>query len=404
MEQVSRRKFLQGVAAMAPALSVLGATPSFAVDPAKDLPGPGAMGAKGGPAHVTAFVGTQTGGTSKGVYAYAWDAGQGRLTLMGLAAESAFPTFLALSPDRRYLFTANEVDLFHGAKSGGVSSYRIGPREGQLTSVNGVTTGGAGTCFVGVDPSGRTLLCANYAGGSAASFRIGMDGVLSPAVSEFHYTGTGPNKERQEAPHVHRAISSPSGKHAFFNDLGLDVIHIYKLDAATGRLSPTDPSAWHAPPGSGPRALRFHPSGKWAYAVLEMGASVVQLDWDESAGLLTTKQETSLLPLGFKGRAQASEIVFDTSGRFAYVACRYYDELVTFSVDPATGRLEFLARSTCGGQVPRYITLDPSERWMLVTNQDSNNIAVIARDPATGHVSDQVKLVPLDKPQCIVFV
>ena len=130
---------------------------------------------------------------------------------MGLAAEVAMPTFLALSPDRKYLFTANEVDLFHGVKSGGVSSFRIGPGRGQLTAINGVTSGGAGTCFVSTDRSGRTLLCANYTGGSAATFRIEAGRVLSPAVSEFHYTGHGPDKERQEAPHVHRAITSPSG-------------------------------------------------------------------------------------------------------------------------------------------------------------------------------------------------
>ena len=349
------------------------------------------------------FIGTQTGGGSKGVYAYHWDADAGRLTPIGLAAEVASPTYLALSPDRAYLFTANEVDLFHGIKSGGVSSYRIGPGAGQLTAINGVTSGGGGTCFVGVDPSGRTLLCANYGGGSAASFRIESGGVLSPAVSEFHYTGHGPNKDRQETSHVHRAIASPSGAYAFFNDLGLDVIHIYRLDAATARLTAGTPAVWKAPAGSGPRALRFHPNGRWAYCVLEMGAAVAVLEWNEAAGTLTTRQQVALTPKGFTGRAQASEIVLDTSGRFAYAACRYYDVLVTFSVAPETGQLTLLNRSTCGGKVPRDITLDPSGRWMLVANQESDEIAVIKRDEQSGRLADQAVQVALTKPQCLVF-
>jgi 6-phosphogluconolactonase len=403
MKQVSRRKFLQGVATMAPALSVLhaGTASAFTLGAASAEPYPTGT-SRGG--HVTAFVGTQTVNGSKGVYAYGWDSEHGTLEPMGVAAEIEFPTFLALSPDKRYLFTANEVDLFHGTKSGGVSSFKVGPRPGQLTAINGVTAGGTGTCFVGVDPSGRTLLCANYTGGSGASFHIGADGVLSQAVSEFHYTGTGPDKERQEAPHVHRSITSPSGKYAFFNDLGLDVIHIYKLDAATAKLTPHDPPAWHAPAGSGPRALRFHPNGKWAYCVTEMSASVILLEWNEAAGTLTTKQVVPLAPAGYTGRAEASEIAFDKAGRFAYAACRFYDMIVTFSVDPSTGKLTIIERTPCGGKVPRYITLDPSDRWMLVANQVSDNIAVIARDPSTGKLSGQAKSLPQVKPQCIVFV
>lgn len=400
----SRRRFLQGLAVLAPAFPSLAANAApggmFCGEPGSSAEA--GMAVRREPA--TLFVGTQTGARSKGVYAYAWNSDDGKLEPLGLAAEVPSPTFLALSPDRRYLFTANEVDLFHGQSSGGVSSFRIGPGAGKLTAINGVTSGGRGTCFVGVDPSGRTLLCANYTGGSAASFRIGEDGVLSPAVSEFHYSGQGPNKDRQEAPHVHRAISSPSGAYAFFNDLGLDVIHIYKLDAGTAKLTPHEPAAWHAPAGSGPRALRFHPNGRWAYCVLEMGAAVVLLEWDEHRGTLTTSQEVRMTPDGFTGRAQASEIVFDPGGRFAYAACRYYDVLVTFAVDPETGHLTMLGRSTYGGKVPRDMTLDPTGRWLLVANQDSDGISVIARDAATGRLHDEAATHPQVKPQCLVFV
>ncbi len=390
MKQISRRKLLHSASMLAPGMLL--APRLRALSPA---PSNGKM------RPLTMFVGTHTGTGSKGIYAYDWQSDSGTLTSLGLAAETESPTYITFSPDKRYLFSANEVDLFQGVKSGGVSSFRVGPRAGQLTAINSVASGGTGTCFVGVDPTGRTLLCANYTGGSAASFSIGAAGVLSPAVSAFHYTGHGPNTERQQAPHVHRAITSPSGAYAFFNDLGLDLVHIYKLDAATAKLTPATP--WQAPAGSGPRALRFHPNGRWAYCVLEMGASVILLDWNETAGTLTTRQEIQLTPFGFTGRAQASEIVLDRSGLFAYAACRYFDTLVTFSVDPATGHLTLLRRSTCGGNVPRDITLDPSERWMLVANQDSDTIAIIPRDPKSGHLAEETSHTSLVKPQCLLF-
>jgi 6-phosphogluconolactonase len=77
---------------------------------------------------------------------------------------------------------------------------------------------------------------------------------------------------------------------------------------------------------------------------------------------------------------------------------------VTFSVDAESGQLTLLERTTCGGEVPRDITLDPSERWMLVANQDSNGIAIIERDLPSGRLANKATIVDLIKPQCLVFL
>ncbi len=353
----------------------------------------------------TLFVGTQTVATSKGVYAYGWDSERGALNLMGLAVATPMPTFLTLSRDKRFLFVANETDAFDGKQSGGVSSFRVvhGPKP-KLALISSEPAGGQATCYVGLDQTGRVLLCANYGGGSASSFLVDSEGRIGPAVSHFQYTGHGPNSERQDAPHVHRAMASPGNRFALFADLGLDQIHIYHLDPVTGRLTPNDPPAWHAPAGSGPRSLRFHPNGRWAYCVVEMGSAVILLEWDETKGTLTTRQQVSLVPDGFKGRSQASEVVIDRSGRFLYAADRYYDGLYSFNIDGSSGDLHGMTRTECGGKTPRLIALDPSEHWLLSANQDSDNIAVFARDPQSGKLATQGKSVPQSKPQCLVFV
>jgi len=246
------------------------------------------------------------------------------------------------------------------------------------------------------------LLCANYGGGSASSFPVSADGHISPVVSHFQYTGHGPNHDRQEAPHVHRATASPGNRFALFNDLGLDLIHIYAMDPATAKLIPHQ--SWHAPAGSGPRSLRFHPNGRWAYCVLEMGSSLIVLDWNESSGTLTAKQQVSLIPAGFTARSQASETAIDHAGRFLYAADRYYDGLYSFTIDPATGRLQDMTRIPITGKTPRHITLDPTEHWLLAANQDSDTIEIVARNPATGKLATHTTTVPHIKPQCLVFV
>ncbi len=393
MERLDRRRFLKGIGTMLPLLSVEGL-------PAQQ------------PAGSTLLVGTQTGGTSRGIYGFRWDAATGGLKPLGLLAPARMPTFLVLSRNGKLLFTANETDAASGGAEGGVSSFRVvvgassDAGRVELVPVNTEEAGGAGTCHVGLDATGRVLLCANYGGGSVSSFPVGTDGRIGAMASHFQFTGTGPdrkrNKERQEASHAHRATGSPGGRWALFNDLGLDCIHVYALDAATAKM--TAHGQWTAPAGSGPRALAFHPNGRWAYCVTELSSEVLLLGWDEGRGELTMRQQVSLLPTGFTGRSQACEVVLDRAGQFLYAADRFYDGVYRFQVDEKTGELSGMERSTMEGKTPRHMTLDPTERWLLTANQDSDTIEIWPRNPRTGMLGKQSVSVGIEKPQCLVFV
>jgi len=349
------------------------------------------------------FVGTQTAETSRGIYAYKFNSTTGKLTQVGLAAETDNPTFLAISPDGKTLFAANELGEYAGKKSGALSSFSIDRKAAKLAKINEVSTGGAGTCHVNVDHTGQCVFVANYDGGSAASFAVDKTGKLSNAVSFFQYSGRGP-KEQQDGPKGHRVTPSPDNRFLLVNDLGLDKIHIYQLDVTTARLKANDPSEWKALPGSGPRALVFHPSHKWAYCVNEVSSSVNVLNWNAPKGELTTIQSISTVPDGHKGPSAPSEIVMDKAGRFVYVANRLDDFMVSFSISPRDGRLTLMERTSCGGKVPRHVALDPSERWLLVANQATDNLSVFARDRKTGKLANEGKHFPLSRPQCIVFV
>lgn len=384
MQKISRRSFIHGSAAAS-----LVAQPWSAV-------------AKGLDTKRLLLVGTQTSGTSKGIYAYAFDAATGDLTQTGLAVEANNPTFLALAPDGKTVVAANELDQYQGEKSGAVSSFTLDRKTSKLTQLNEVSAQGNGTCHVSVDRTGRCAFAANYGGGSAASFSVSGNGQLSPAVSFFQYTGHGPEKQ-QKGPHAHRVTVSPDNRFLLVNDLGLDAIHIYRLDATTAKLTPNTPSEWKAAPGSGPRALMFHPNGKWAYCVNEVKSSVNVLRWDEKQGTLETLQEISLIPEDHQGPSAPSDIVMDKQGRFAYVANRLDDFMASFTISPADGKLTLQEKTSCGGKTPRHIALDPSEGWLLVANQASDNIAVFARDKKSGQLANTGKSFPLSKPQCLVF-
>jgi 6-phosphogluconolactonase len=377
--QISRRNFLFGSAAA-----------TFTVHH-------GFAEASGG----TLLVGTQTlTGTSKGIYAYLFL--DGELSQQRLAAEADNPTFLALSPNRRDLLVANELDTYDGRPGGGVSTYRLS-HSGGLAKVNEVASQGGGPCHVAFDRSDRSAFVANYGGGSAASFSVARDGRISSAVSFFQYSGSGPDSARQKGPHAHRVTVSPDNRYLLVNDLGLDVIHIYQLDADTAKLTPNEPGIWRSTPGSGPRALQFHPNGRVAYCVTEMASTVVVLRWDSKRGALETVQEVKMRPPDFQGTTAGLDIVIDREGRFAYAADRFDDIIATFAISASDGTLMLLDWRSCGGKVPRHLALDPSGRWLLVANQESSNIYVLERDAGTGRLSGG-KSFPISRPQCLVFV
>jgi 6-phosphogluconolactonase len=302
------------------------------------------------------------------------------------------------------MYSASELDTFEGKPTGEVAGFRVA-KDGTLQQLSARNPAGTGTCHVAADVTGQMLLAADYTGASAASFRI-EDGKLSEAVWTEHYTEHGPNPKRQLTAHAHFASFSPDNRFAYINDLGGDCIHIYKPNPATAEMTPA--GIYRGAPGSGPRTLHFHPNGRTAYSMNELVSTVDVLNWHKDDGGLTFVDRIELLPADYKPSAVAStgcDTVITRDGRFVCFANRGDNFLYAFRADFATGKLTPMKRSNCGGKTPRNFTLDPTERWMLVANQDSNLISVFARDPKTGALGDEVKSsVAAEAPMRILFV
>jgi 6-phosphogluconolactonase len=383
MEHSSRRSFLAKLSAVALAAR----TRSWASEPAGLI-----------------FVGTYTndkGSTSRGIYAFRWDADAGTLAPLGLAATTVNPSFLTLSPNRRHLYAVNEVDQYRGQKSGSVTSFAV--EGGALKAINTVSSGGGGPCKITVDFTGKAAFVANYDGGSAASFRVLPKGALSKAVSHFQYSGHGADPQRQAAPHTHCTTVSPDNRYVLVNDLGLDRISVYHLDPLTAALTPNDPPFYEALPGSGPRSFTFHPAGKWAYSLNEIANTVDVLAWDAERGVLTRLQNITTLPEGFNGSNTTATVAVDSTGRFLYASNRGDNSIAVFSIDDRDGKLKPVQHVDCGGKTPRHFALDPGNQWLLVANQDSSNIVVFARNTRSGLLTPTGGEYPVSHPVCIVF-
>jgi 6-phosphogluconolactonase len=352
-----------------------------------------------------AYIGTYTAKTSsKGIYAYRFDPEKGQLTSIGVAAETADPSFLAVHPNGKYLYAVNEISTFNGGAGGAVSAFSIAAKTGALEFLNQVPTRGAGPCHVSVDKNGAYVLVANYDGGSIASFPVHEDGSLGTASGFVQHSGSGPNKERQEGPHAHWIGTSPDNRFALAVDLGLDQVIVYGFDSSKGIFTPLLSGFAKVKPGAGPRHLAFHPNGKFAYVLSEMDSTVTVFSYQAKNGAFSSLETISALPKDYAGRKEAAEIAVDPSGKFLYTSNRGHDSIAIFEINPGKGTLKSLGQVLSGGQTPRHFAIDPTGSYLLAENQESNNIVVFHIDPATGNLTPTGQTVEVPSPVCITFV
>jgi 6-phosphogluconolactonase len=349
-------------------------------------------------------VGTFTDGTkSEGVYRFRMDASTGLLRPLGPVDAGPNPAFLARHPTRDALFVANEVTTFEGRPSGSISAFAVDDDTGALTLRNRRSSGGTGPAYVSVDRSGRYALAANYAGGSVAVLPIGADDTLGEPSAVMKHSGTGPNKDRQEAPHAHCIIADPSSRYVLATDLGIDRIMVYALDAASGALTPAPTPFVAAAPGAGPRHLAFHPNGALLFATNELDITLSSYRWDASAGTLTHVQTVPIVTGAHPGPDTAADVHVAPSGRFVYATVRGANMVGVHAVDASTGRLTPVQQLPCEGNWPRNFGLDPSGRFVYVANQRSDDITLFRVDTSTGRLTFTGQRVSVPSPVCIRF-
>jgi 6-phosphogluconolactonase len=349
------------------------------------------------------YVGSYTDAKrAEGVALVQFDTRSGALRLLRSCDAGPNPSFLAIHPNGRVLYAVNEVAERLGQRSGAVSAFSIAS-DGALARVGEQSSQGAGPCYISVDRSGRVVLVANYDGGSVALLPIGKGGGLAPATSVDQHQGHGPDAERQEAAHAHCIVSDPSNRFALAADLGLDRVMLYRLDVAAGSLQHVADGDAALSPGAGPRHIAFHPRQPLVYVVGELDSTVTTLRFDANAGRLTTFGSQSSLPGGWSGKSYAADIHVAPAGDVLYVSNRGHDSIAVVSIAQGSGALRLEQTIATGGAWPRNFTLDPTGRWLLVANQNSGSIVVLARDPRSGQLSPTSQRLEIASPVCLRF-
>lgn len=340
----------------------------------------------------TGYLGTYTKKDSQGVYRFKLDTDRKEIMDVEPVAALDNPTYLAISRDNQYLYAvAKEGD------KGGVTAFRLENNHESLEKVNSQATDGSHPCHLGIRSDNKLIAAANYHTKMVEAFKVNQDGSLEAPVSREH-EGNGPH-ERQEKPHLHYADFTPDEKYIIVVDLGSDTITTYQ--PYEDRLE--EIFVLKTKPGSGPRHLTFHPNGKYAYVMTELSNEVIVLEYNEKAGTFKEVQYVSALPDDFQENSQGSAIKISSDGKFVYAGNRGHDSIAVYQVrDDYT--IELVEWTHTEGHWPRDFELDPSEQFIVASNQETGTLALFERDEESGRLSLLQKDIKAPEAICVKFL
>ena len=354
------------------------------------------------PAQVNYLItGTYTSGKSEGIYVSRFNSIDGSVKELSHVKISN-PSFLTVSPDQRFVYAVQE-DAANKGNGGKIASYSFDKETGKLTFINEQSSGGDHPCYVTTDHTGKWVVAGNYTGGSLAVLPVRPDGTLEKVASLILHKGSGPNAIRQEKAHVHCTMFSADNRFLFVPDLGMDKVLIYAFDDVGGGLVPANQPFVRSLPGSGPRHFCFHPNNKTAYLIEELSGTVIVYDYTN--GRLKQKQHISTMPAIDTSFAGSADIHISADGRFLYASNRANaNTIAIFSVNPVNGKLVLLAHQPTLGKTPRNFSIDPSGNYLLVANQNSDEIVIFKRDKNTGMLTDTHNRLEVGNPVCLIWI
>ena len=368
-----------------------------------------AAGIDGTGGRALVYVGAYTGfgpngrGKADGIDVFELDSSTGALAHVQTVGGIENPTFLALHPSRRFVYAVNGSP----SPGGGVTALEIDPPSGRLRPIGWQPTVGQGPCHATVDRTGRFVLAACYHTGTVWVFPTRTDGGLDPVREVVTHLGSSVHPVRQTSPHPHSVNFDAAERYLLVPDLGLDRVMVYRFDHEAGHLTPNDPPWSVVEPGSGPRHLAFHPSGRFAFVVNEIASTLTSFRFDPNTGRLKALETLPTVPAGYVGEPfaadvqpgesaarprvvvgnAAADVHVAPSGRFVYVSNRGHDSIVAYAFDAELERLSSVEQVGTGGRVPRGFALAAAGRLLIAANQGSDSVFTFRVDTKSGRVT-----------------
>lgn len=319
------------------------------------------------------LLGTYTRRTSDGIYKVELNQANKQIENLALVAEVGSPTYLDTTQDKNIIFTiVNEDD------QGGIASFVKQEEDGSYKRQDAILADGASPAYIKYDETRHFIYTSNYHKGEVAVYKTDNEGKLE-LLDTVKHSGSSIH-ENQKSPHAHYSDLTPDEKYLVVCDLGTDELYTYEVDDA-GKLN--EVSRLKVKAGSGPRHLVFHPTLDIAYLFAELSSEMITLAYNPKTGEFKEKQTVSTIPAEHTSFNAGAALRITNDGQFLYASNRGHDSLAVFATEK-DGRLTLVEHTPTEGETPRDFALDPSDTFIVVGHQDSDNLTLFERNAENG--------------------
>ncbi len=348
------------------------------------------------------IIGTYDSPKSEGIYVYDFDSKLGTAKELS-HIKTSNPSFIDVSKNGKYVYAVNET-ADKNNKGGKISSFLFNRDSNKLVFINQQSSEGNHPCHLSIDNNGQHIAVANYSTGNFSIFKINKNGSIDTANQVIQHVGIGFDTIRQKSPHVHSVYFSKNNRKLFVADLGIDKVFVYDVINKKNYIKTENVFTLKSDKAAGPRHIAFNKAENVIYVLEELSGNI-SVYYQDLKKYFQKVQSISNKPDTFKGFAGSADIHLSPDGNFLYASNRGESNTIAiFSVNKTNGTLRLIGHQPTLGLAPRNFNFDPSGNFLLVANQNTDEIVIFKIDKNTGLLSDSGNRIAVGKPVCIKWI
>ncbi|MCR5474167.1 MAG: lactonase family protein [Lachnospiraceae bacterium] len=315
-----------------------------------------------------AYVSTYTRGSRIGLHIYDVDTKAGRFKKKD-DVEITNSSYLSISHNGKFLYAITDL---------GVESYRI-KMDGTLENMGTASINGMRGCYLSTDYEDKYLFVAGYHDAKVTVLRINDDGSVGEITDEVFSAGIGSIIERSFLPHVTCAKMTRDNKYLCVCDIGMDQVKVFAFDPVGGKLSLKD--MIRCDQDSGPRYIKFHKNGKFAYVSHEVACKIDIYTYDNSKGFPEFEKIDSVSTLNDDYKTTGSiacAMKFSLDHKLLMCSVAGNNSVSIYKVDEKTGLLDKRLCLPVSGDYPKDVAFFPDSKHIVSLNHESNTMSFFA--------------------------
>ena len=339
-----------------------------------------------------AYVSTYTRNAKLGIHIYDVDNKNGRFTQKD-DVEITNSSYISISHNGKYLYAITDF---------GVESFKI-KADGKLENMGTASINGMRGCYLSTDYEDKYLFVAGYHDAKVTVLSINADGSVGEITDEMFSAGLGSIIERSFLPHITCTKMTRDNKFLCACDIGMDQVKIFEFDSATGKIKYRD--MIHCDQHSGPRYIKFHRNGKFAYVSHEMANKIDIYSYKVTNGMPDFEKIGSV-PTVNEDYASSGRITcamkFSPDHKLLMASVAGSNSVSIYKVDEKTGLLDTRLMLPVSGDYPKDVAFFPDSKHIVSLNHESNTMSFFNLDLKDNIIVMNGPFIKVPSGNCII--